>query len=165
MTASKLKRRSRWHPLTFGKHEGLTLPQVIFKDPDWFFWAFEEWDRSRLSSEIWAEMNAVHRRATSIRVPPRGEEAMGVEYLHQNGRAAGLQAVPATLIPDAAEEGVERSDRIDLSWPRRLRHYDKLGCSIVLRDMKEIVLGSASARMTKDRCEAFFEDPANFYVF
>ena len=27
-----------WTKLEFGKHRGLTLPQVMFKDPDWVFW-------------------------------------------------------------------------------------------------------------------------------
>ena len=28
-----------WSVVTFGEHKGETLPQVIFSDPDWFFWA------------------------------------------------------------------------------------------------------------------------------
>ena len=27
--------------LDFGKHYGLTLSQVMFRDPDWIFWAHE----------------------------------------------------------------------------------------------------------------------------
>jgi hypothetical protein len=30
-----------WTKLNFGKHKGLTLPQVILKDADWFFYAYE----------------------------------------------------------------------------------------------------------------------------
>jgi len=32
----------RWSTLKSGKYEGKTLPQVLFKDPDYFFWAIEE---------------------------------------------------------------------------------------------------------------------------
>jgi len=28
-----------WSTLPFGKHKGKTLPQIVFADPDWFFWA------------------------------------------------------------------------------------------------------------------------------
>ena len=28
-----------WIPLDFGKHEGLTIPEIIFIDPGWFYWA------------------------------------------------------------------------------------------------------------------------------
>ncbi len=31
-----------WSELTFGKHKGKTLPQVLFADPEYFFWAYEE---------------------------------------------------------------------------------------------------------------------------
>jgi hypothetical protein len=30
-----------WSTLNFGKHAGKTLPQIVFADPDWFFWAIE----------------------------------------------------------------------------------------------------------------------------
>ena len=29
----------KWTTLTFGKHDGKTLPEIIIKDADWFFWA------------------------------------------------------------------------------------------------------------------------------
>ena len=28
-----------WSPLPFGRYEGKTLPQVVLRDADWFFWA------------------------------------------------------------------------------------------------------------------------------
>ncbi len=31
-----------WTELPFGKHKGKTLPQVVFSDPDWFYWAVEK---------------------------------------------------------------------------------------------------------------------------
>ncbi len=31
-----------WSVVDFGKHQGKTLPQIVFIDPDWFFWAIEE---------------------------------------------------------------------------------------------------------------------------
>lgn len=30
-----------WTALEFGRHTGRSLPQVMFADPDWFFWAVE----------------------------------------------------------------------------------------------------------------------------
>ena len=29
-----------WIKLEFGKHRGLTLPQIMFCDADYFFWAY-----------------------------------------------------------------------------------------------------------------------------
>ena len=31
-----------WTKLNFGKHEGKTLPQIMFIDADWFFWGWEK---------------------------------------------------------------------------------------------------------------------------
>lgn len=31
-----------WSELTFGKHQGKTLPKVVLSDPDWFFWALRK---------------------------------------------------------------------------------------------------------------------------
>src|SRR5450759_2541978 len=31
-----------WSVINFGTHKGKTLPQVLFSDPVWFFWAIEE---------------------------------------------------------------------------------------------------------------------------
>lgn len=31
-----------WSIVSFGRHSERTLPQIIFSDPDWFFWAIEK---------------------------------------------------------------------------------------------------------------------------
>ena len=31
-----------WSELKFGRHKGKTLPQILFSDPDWFFWAIDD---------------------------------------------------------------------------------------------------------------------------
>ena len=32
----------KWTTLNFGKHAGLSLPQIILCDADWFFWALNK---------------------------------------------------------------------------------------------------------------------------
>ena len=31
-----------WSTLEIGKHAGRSLPQILFSDPDYFFWAVEK---------------------------------------------------------------------------------------------------------------------------
>ena len=31
-----------WTTLNFSRHVGKTLPQILFSDPDWFFWAMDK---------------------------------------------------------------------------------------------------------------------------
>jgi hypothetical protein len=57
-----------WSKLTFGKHDGKTLPQVILTDPDWFFWAiekrvFDNWPALRV------EANDILQKARRIKIP------------------------------------------------------------------------------------------------
>ena len=51
---------------------------------------------------------------------------------------------------------------IDLSVVRESRGYDKLGYKHFLNCLWTVFLGNESARMTKERAEAFFDNPVNF---
>ncbi|MGA2223235.1 MAG: hypothetical protein ABSH41_02185 [Syntrophobacteraceae bacterium] len=46
--------------------------------------------------------------------------------------------------------------------PRMLAEYDKSGYKIFLRQMKSILFGKPDVRMTKQRCEEFFDNDDNF---
>ena len=50
----------------------------------------------------------------------------------------------------------------DLSFARQFAAYDKLGSGYITNAVKNSILGNPKYRMTKKRCEAFFEDPSNF---
>src|SRR5690242_4773956 len=67
-----------WIPLRFGKHRGLTLPQVVVKDPDWFFWACEEGALEKNHSTL--EAQEVERKARTIIPKWRGRSDWRVEY-------------------------------------------------------------------------------------
>ena|SRR5437773_8449794 len=149
-----------WTLVGFGEHAARTLPQIIFKDADWFFWGFENGVFSK-NYRLAVEAETIHRRATSI-VPPYDDQGrpLGVEYLvdRTSGRFAGLQFVPASIVGP----GNRYSDRIDLSVPRQLNDYDKTGYNILMGDLKELLFGSRSARATRSRCEEFFDVEGNF---
>ncbi len=55
-----------------------------------------------------------------------------------------------------------RDDHLDLSFPRRLQQYDKLGYKLLLRKFRYYFLGSERAPLTKRRCEEFFDNEDNF---
>jgi len=57
-----------WSPLNFGKYEGKTLPQVLFNDPDWFFWAVDEGAFSS-RPHLQREANDLVYKASHIRIP------------------------------------------------------------------------------------------------
>lgn len=151
-----------WTMLNFGKHKGKTLPQVLFTDPDWFFWAAEEkamwWGNVPL-----AEVEKIRRRATSIKIPQTGPEKLVAEYLaHRTAkRFANVKAVPES---QPQHQGSTRLDVFDLSFARTYAAYDKTGCKSLVKAVKFYLFGSKSYHMTKDRCETFFENDANFVL-
>ena len=60
-----------WTPLSFGKYNGLTAPQIALRDPDYLFWAEEE---ANLYGDIGREIHIVAIRASNIRVRPLGNK-------------------------------------------------------------------------------------------
>lgn len=152
-----------WSPLSFGKHKGKTLPQVIFSDPDWFFWAYEE-DAFVGKGNIEKEAREIYRKAKSIKVPQvRGEKTV-VEYIvHQPSKKFGtMQFVPASRPKHVGSSPTFRSDVIDFSVPRQITKFDKLGGKTFVLAFKRIIFGKSKHMMTKKRCEEFFDNEDNF---
>ena len=62
-----------WTELNFGKHAGKSLPQILFADPDWFFWAVDNnvfANRPALSQEASTRetANAVGKNRVDVEV-------------------------------------------------------------------------------------------------
>jgi len=58
----------------------------------------------------------------------------------------------------------ERSDHLDLFTVAERKTYDKGGNKKLLRGFRRCYFGSATARMTERRCEAFFNNNENFVL-
>jgi hypothetical protein len=156
--------RKRWTPLNFGKHNGKTLPQVVFADPDWFFWAHEKGvfeNRGRLRREA----NEIYQRATSIKVPQEDDEEKWVaEYGMHKGRFCNVEVVPKSRERHHGSTTTFRRTVFDLSFPRQISSYDKGGCRLLVRSLKFYLFGDEHCRLTKQRCEEFFDDDSNFVL-
>lgn len=156
-----------WTTLTFGRHKGKSLPQIVFSDPDWFFWAHEE-GTFRGKGRLETEAEEIHKRACAIRIPETVEvgddDDLVVEYLiHQpTGKFAKFEIVPKSRPLHVGSSPASRLPVIDLSAPRRIGQYDKLGYRIMIGELKYYVFGDPSYHMTRRRCERFFEDDDNF---
>ena len=157
------KGRIVWSALDFGRHEGKTLPQVLFSDPDWFFWAYESDAFNRVSS-LKKEAEEIHAKSTAIQVPQRGAEKMVAEYtIHTpTRRFNGLDLVPEAEPRHRGHSVSFRRSVIDMSLVRQIAKYDKRGHERLIRDLKHLLFGDRQMRMTKRRCEDFFSDHANF---
>jgi hypothetical protein len=152
-----------WSILTFGKHKGKSLPQVILHDPDYFFWAVEEgvFDRGRFVEEACL----LEYRATNIEIPRPNPRDWCVRYTtDRNGKFAGFDIIEVTTPSQLDSIEMWREECLDLSAPRRFKQYDKLGCRLLLRNFKYYIFGSRDVRLTKQKCEKFFSNQSNFVL-
>jgi len=152
-----------WTELWFGKHKGKTLPQIMFTDPDWFFYAYDKKyfvDKGKLPIEA----NEIFKKATSIKIPQTGHQRLVAEYgIHPvTNDFCDLEIVPENRPLHRGSTEVFRKDVIDMSVPSKIKDYDKLGCKLMIKALKFHVLGNTKLTMTRKRCEDFFNDNANF---
>ena len=152
-----------WTQVNFGKYKGKTLPQIVLTDPDWFFWAYDE-GIFRGKGRVEVEAEQVYQRATSIRIPSSENQHLVAEYvIHQpTGKFGDLNIVPASRPPHVGSSPTFRKPVIDLSVPRQVSKYDKTGGRLIINAVKDLLFGSGK-KLTKQRCEMFFDDESNFF--
>lgn len=152
-----------WSSLKFGKYKGKSLPQVIFIDPDWFFWAMEN-NIFEGKGMILGEAQELYRKSKSIHIPQKGSDRLVAEYaIHPPTKKFGhMELVPESRPKHEGSTQTFRSNVINLSIPRQISPYDKLGCKHLLKNVKYCLFGNKSIKMTKTRCEEFFENDDNF---
>jgi hypothetical protein len=153
----------KWTVLTFGKHKGKTFPQVMFCDPDWFFHA---WENRYFKGCLLVEAHEIYRKSCLIRVSEDGGEKRFVEYVFDwgTGKFGTLRMVTGDT---EAYQSVTKNmilKVIDMRIPRQTMKYDKTGYKNFLFAMKKILFGDPLCKMTKRRCEDFFEDGSNFVL-
>jgi len=154
-----------WSLVHFGKHKGKTLPQIVFSDPDWFFWAYEN-NVFESKGILYNEAQDIYNKACNIIIPEINGEKMIAEYVIHPSTAkfAEMALVPSDRPKHNGSSPTYRKDTIDLSVPRQIAEYDKQGCKLMLSSVKFYLFGSENFKMTKKRCEEFFDDDDNFNI-
>lgn len=150
-----------WTLMDFGRYRGKTLPEVVFRDPDWFFWA---WEEGVFRGPLVAEAAFVGERARRIRIPQPCGESLVAEYAvsRRTGHFAGVELVPASRDQHDGSTQTCRNAVIDLGFPWSVSPYDKSGGRLIVRQAKYYLFGDESYRMTRSRAAAFFGDNRNF---
>lgn len=152
-----------WTELGFGKHKGKTLPQVVFADPDWFFWAIEE---NVFKGSLTRESRRIHERARSIRIPPEKGDDLVAEYVIHSPtmKFGGVKLVERDRAKHVGSSPTFRLPCLDLGVVRDIAQYDKTGGKLLVKDLKHILFGTTKARLTRERCERFFDDDDKFVL-
>jgi len=152
-----------WDVVDFGKFrgKGKTLPQIVFEDPDWFFWALE---KGAFKGDLATQAQEVGRKAQNIKIPGNEKGELVAEYLIQapTGKFSDLEVVPRSRPPHEGGSPAFSKNRIDLGFVRQIKSYDKMGGKLLVGCVKHIVFGGTRVRLTRQRCEQFFDDSKNF---
>lgn len=149
-----------WCILTSGPYEGLTLLQVLFRNPTWFFDAYAA---GEFSGDLLTEAHLLYRLARHIRIPGKGRKRLLVEYgmNRRAGRFEYVEIVRASDSPDP-EYRVRRKEVLDLGAALDVGTFNKNGIKRMIQDIKRHLFKDASYRMTRRRCEKFFNNMDNF---
>jgi hypothetical protein len=149
----------KWTTLKSGRHAGLSLPQMILADADWFFWVLNEgflWGRLAKEAEDLA------RKARAIKIPKHVPKNWEVEYRYEDdGRFTEFAFVRPGVPSYCGFRLFYRLSYLDLSFIRRKRTYDKQGCRNLPHCFRHHYFGDG-VRLTKRRCEKFFSKRRNF---
>jgi len=150
-----------WSEIPFGKHKGMTLPLLLFRDASWIFWAIaNDVFRGRLSQEG----EDIYQKATNIRIPKNRGKNMVVEYIvHPTaGTFVDFKIIPRDQ-PMGSNVWVQ-SEVIDMSIPHRIAggKPDKLGHKFFVQCLKFYLFGSRSYRINQARAEEFYNDTSDF---
>lgn len=144
--------------LDFGKYYRLSLSQVMFRDPDWIFWANES---GALASHGYGSRGAeICNRAMHIRIPRAGTEPWVAEYIVRRGRLWAVEVVPAR---HPVEFNAPRLPWFDLSYARGVcGGMDKTGAALIVRAVKSAWYENPSERMDRQKCDGFFKSDEHF---
>src|SRR5271155_4238897 len=126
-----------WSIIKFGKHKGKSLPEVILHDPDWFFWAVEARYLNNYPGLL-AEARDLYYKACNIKIPKQNPHEWRIRYITMpDGKFADFQIIEAATPLSHDSPTMWRHGHLDLSVPRSLRQYDKLGYKLLLRRFKQ----------------------------
>ena len=70
----------QWSVLPFSEYKGKTLPEIIVRDIDWFFWMLP-----KLYGRIGDEAQDLARKARAIKIPGSSRKNLEVEYRFEMG--------------------------------------------------------------------------------
>ena len=154
-----------WTKLNFGKYIGKTLPQILFKDPCWFFDAYEYKKFQRMQDELRSEANNIYIKARNIL--PTDSDYKFEYFIYAYSYLQSFEIVPIDKQhPDSEGGNAFRSffhPVLDMNFARQIsRMTDVSGKDKVLYFIKNDILKLGNKHLTQKKAEDFFSNPDNF---
>ena len=113
-----------WSTLEIGKHAGRSLPQILFSDPDYFFWAVE---KKVFPGRLTTEAGELAWKARHIKIPKPDPENWCVEYFFTpENKFSWYHLIEAGRPLHVGSSITMRSNQIDMSVVRESCCYDSV---------------------------------------
>ena len=117
-----------WSLFKAGKYAGRSLPQILFLDPDYFFWAVE---KKVFQGRLAAQAAELARKARHIKIPKPDPENWCVEYFFTpENKFSWYRFVDPERAGYVGSSITSRSKHIDMSVVRDACRYDKRGYKV-----------------------------------
>jgi hypothetical protein len=155
----------QWKALKFGKHSGKTIPQILFTDPAYFYWAMEN-DVFYGRLKVQADLADLRSRMIVLKGRKRG--SYDIEWVYDpDGAFCYIQVIDPHRPWHVGSSQRQRTKYVDLNLLRRESAYnprrrDRRGYKRLLRCLREILFEDEGVRFSRKRCDDFFSDRSNF---
>lgn len=155
----------KWLPIPDRAHQGKTLPEVFLLAPAFVINAVKA---REFRGPLLAQAKEVCRRAKVVRVPLGDDVEQDVVvfyFLLPDGNYSGHAAVGRSdpKLSQYEKFSVAKTDNcLDLTMPMRIAPGDPAAPTAMVEALKFTLLGDPHAVLSRQQCEAFFDDDENF---
>jgi hypothetical protein len=158
----------KWLPMRIGKHKGKTLPQIVFKDPSYVVWLYQndvllpEIYKNEYQYHIAHQLEVIHNRMTRIKPPTGCKFAIVIDDASVFRKFIALRKGQSPKKPlKSGWKIVQRLDLLDIGILSRFKN-PKRGFERMCRCLTKYCFGDADAEIDAKACEKFIEDDAKF---
>jgi hypothetical protein len=146
-----------WSVLNFGKYKTKSLPEVVLRDPTYFFRAN---DTFVFQLRGYPEAGILAQKARNIKIPKPDGEHWIIVYDYEPPGPKAFRGFKLVQVSTAEEVGLRH---LDLSVVYRRHRSDKLANKCLVRDFKLHYFGKPFGNLSREECEGFFDCDAKFY--
>ena len=148
-----------WTKVPHKKHRGKTLPEIAFHDPYYLMWLITE---AELHGPLVLEAYKMKRRVSRIILKGRKRRSYEFAWDIDPRGFRGVCVAPPVPPKDRQPRDGVRTKFLDLGMLKTHGRFAKADYELFRAQIFEILFGDPNRKMTKKRCEGFFNNRRNF---
>jgi len=140
----------------------LTLAQIIFIDPDWFFYNLNS-SGFKNKKRIREEALFLAKRAKNIRIPKDNPNKWRVEYRMRDGEFQSLAIVEVNQLRKPSHIALYDTMKIDMEFPQKQKQKNTRWSKSFGKKTCRVLFGKNTI-VTNQLCSTFFNNADNFIL-